>query len=127
MTSAAAAGRRARRRGRRGERIAARWLRARGYRVLARNVQSVGREVDLVVESPDGRQVVLVEVKSSLDPVAVLARRIDPRQLRRLESVARSMHAGSLVRRRPTRVDVMLVHIGSCWRHHVRHLRGESS
>lgn len=50
--------------GRRGERIAARYLRRRGYRVLARNLRAPMGEIDLLCESPDGREIVVVEVKT---------------------------------------------------------------
>lgn len=56
--------RRRRSTGSRGERVAARHLRARGYRVLARNVRDRGGEIDLVAQAPDGRTIVIVEVKA---------------------------------------------------------------
>ena len=50
--------------GRRGERRAARFLRRRGYRILHRNL-TIGRdEADLVALDPDGRTIVIVEVKT---------------------------------------------------------------
>lgn len=52
-----------RRRGRAGERLAAKHLKSKGYRVLARNLRSRHGELDLVVWSPDGA-VVAVEVKA---------------------------------------------------------------
>ena len=45
-----------------GERIAERWLRARGWTVLARRFRSGHRDLDLVVRQ--GRQVAFVEVKA---------------------------------------------------------------
>ena len=48
-----------------GERIAERWLRARGWTVLARRVRSGHRDLDLVVRL--GRQVAFVEVKARRD------------------------------------------------------------
>lgn len=50
--------------GSRGERVAARHLRARGYRVLAKNARDRGGEIDLVAQAPDGRTIVIVEVKA---------------------------------------------------------------
>lgn len=50
--------------GRRGERIAARYLKQRGFRVLGRNVHVGVGEADLVCLSPDGSAVVVVEVKA---------------------------------------------------------------
>ena len=45
-----------------GERLAAGWLEARGYRVLARNWRCVYGELDLIAEEAD--ELVFVEVKT---------------------------------------------------------------
>jgi len=50
--------------GDRGERLAARWLKRRGYRILHRKL-TIGRdEADLVAVDPGGRALVIVEVKT---------------------------------------------------------------
>jgi putative endonuclease len=50
--------------GDRGERLAARWLARRGFRILHRKL-TIGRdEADLVAVDPDGRTLVIVEVKT---------------------------------------------------------------
>jgi putative endonuclease len=50
--------------GDRGERLAARWLSRRGFRILHRKL-TIGRdEADLVAVDPDGRTLVIVEVKT---------------------------------------------------------------
>ncbi|MEM9415808.1 MAG: YraN family protein [Planctomycetota bacterium] len=51
--------------GPRGERIAERYLRKRKYKTLARNLRTKLGEIDLLVLSPDRKQVILVEVKTS--------------------------------------------------------------
>ncbi|GAB4550068.1 MAG: hypothetical protein Tsb0013_11680 [Phycisphaerales bacterium] len=51
-----------------GERLAARHLRRRRYRVLGRNVRSKAGEIDLVALAPDRRTLVIVEVKTRLAP-----------------------------------------------------------
>lgn len=48
--------------GRRGERLAARFLRRKGYRILNRNWRCLAGEIDLVCA--DGDELVFVEVKS---------------------------------------------------------------
>ena len=54
--------------GRRGERLAGRWLKRHGYRVLGSNLRNAFGEVDLLVEAPDRRTVVVVEVKTAALP-----------------------------------------------------------
>ena len=50
--------------GDRGERLAARWLKRQGYRILYRKL-TIGRdEADLVAVDPEGRALVIVEVKT---------------------------------------------------------------
>ncbi|MHA6511378.1 YraN family protein [Tessaracoccus sp. Z1128] len=50
--------------GRRGEDKAVEYLVARGWRVLARNWRCREGEIDIVAAEPDGRTLVVVEVKS---------------------------------------------------------------
>jgi putative endonuclease len=47
-----------------GERLAARWLKRRGYRILHRGLRVGHDEADLVAVDPDGRTLVIVEVKT---------------------------------------------------------------
>ena len=54
--------------GRRGERLAARWLKRHGYQILAVNLRYRFGEVDLLVQAPDRRTIVFVEVKSATPP-----------------------------------------------------------
>src|SRR5438445_10894938 len=63
--------------GEEGERVAARFLEARGYRILERNYRTRRGEIDLIAE--DGRVLVFVEVKVRLDdrfggPAAAITR-----------------------------------------------------
>ena len=50
--------------GTRGERLASNWLRARGYKILERNLPLGDDEADLVALDPDQKTVVIVEVKT---------------------------------------------------------------
>src|SRR5438876_11445110 len=68
--------------GEEGERAAARFLEARGYRILERNYRTRRGEIDLIAE--DGRVLVFVEVKVRLDarcggPAAAITRANQPR------------------------------------------------
>jgi putative endonuclease len=74
--------------GPRGERVAARWLRRRGYRILARNLVLGSDEADLLVRAPDGRTTVIVEVKSRVGPDWPEAR-VDRAKQRRLARLGR--------------------------------------
>ena len=113
--------------GRRGERIAARWLCRRGHRVLARNLRWGRLELDLLVESPDGRQVIVVEVKTGHGSIDHVMARVRPPQMRRLELVARHIQRGQMVRGRPMRTDVVLVLLDRPWSQRVVHLRGDDA
>ena len=50
--------------GARGERLAANFLRARGYKILERNLPLGDDEADLVALDPDEKTIVIVEVKT---------------------------------------------------------------
>ena len=106
--------------GRRGERIAATWLRRRGYRITGRNIRRGSREVDLLGTSPDGRLQVVIEVKSGCGTFEQLAGRVDAGKRRRICSVAARLPRGTM----PIRFDVVLVRFmtGGGW--DVRHLPG---
>ncbi len=77
---------RAERRGRRAERLAALWLRLKGYRILARRYRTPMGEIDLVVRR--GRTLAFVEVKARARPAVALAA-ITPRQRWRTANAAR--------------------------------------
>ncbi|HRY25838.1 MAG: YraN family protein [Geminicoccaceae bacterium] len=74
------------RRGRRAETIAAWWLAAKGYRVLARRAATPWGEIDLVCRQ--GACVVFVEVKAR-QSVAAALESLGPRQRRRIADAAR--------------------------------------
>lgn len=105
--------------GRRGEWLAAWYLRLKGWRVLARRVRTPRGEVDLVVRR--GRTVAFVEVKWRRDG-AGLDNAIDAARLRRVAAAAEALaprYAGCAAQ---VRVDVMLmapgrwpVHLANAW------------
>ena len=76
--------------GRRAERIAALWLRLKGYRILAHRFRAPGGEIDLIAAWPVFgvlRRVAFVEVKQRQSGAA-LAEAITPGQRRRIEAAA---------------------------------------
>lgn len=94
--------------GRRGERIAERYLRRRGWVVLARRYQSPLGEVDLV--ALDGDQLVFAEVKARTDVRAVDSSQIvHPDQRRRIEHAARYFIASRSQTHRSWRIDLVVV------------------
>jgi putative endonuclease len=77
--------------GRRSERTAARFLRSHGYRILAANLADRLGELDLLALDPDGRTLVVVEVRSvaGTDPVPA-ARSVNyPKQKKLTEATLR--------------------------------------
>lgn len=93
--------------GQRGENIAARYLEARGLRLLERNYRCRGGEIDLVML--DGSTLVLVEVRlrSSAD-FGGAAASVGPRKQRRLVHAARHlMMTRHEFREWPIRFDVV--------------------
>lgn len=117
--------RRAWRRGRRGELLAAWWLRLKGYRILARDFRSPVGEIDLIARR--GRVLALVEVKAR-SSLADAGEAIGRQQR---ERIARA--AGVFLQRYPAlgaldlRFDAVLIapgrrprHLPDAWRQELR-------
>lgn len=97
-----------------GERAAARHLKQNRYRILVQNLANAFGEIDLVAQAPDGRTVVIVEVKTrQLEHAEHAGKgilpevRVAPAKQRKLVALA-----GQLLRRydlkdRPVRFDVI--------------------
>lgn len=77
--------------GEEGERLAARFLEERGYRIVARRWRGAGREIDLIAEK--GGVVALVEVKTRRSPLAPPMLAVDRRKRRQLAAAARLAEA----------------------------------
>jgi putative endonuclease len=103
-------------RGRRGERLALWWLRAKGYRILAQDYRSPVGEIDVVARR--GRILAIIEVKSR-DTVDAAAEAISLRQRGRIIAAAR-LYLGRNPRHADcsVRFDVMLV-IPGRWPRHI--------
>lgn len=106
---------RAEKRGRRGEDLAAWWLRFHGWRILAQRVKTPRGEVDLVAKR--GRTLAFVEVKTRKSD-AELSIAIDHPRLRRVAAAADLLYPRYAKGAENVRIDVILV---APWRlpHHL--------
>lgn len=93
--------------GRQGEREAARHLKRQGYRILAANVRNRSGELDLIAEAPDGRTVVIVEVKSGTGGSIRPEVHVNREKRRRLVALAAQFARRHRFTDRPLRFDVI--------------------
>lgn len=94
--------------GARCERAAARHLRLRGYRIVARNFRAAGAEVDLV--AIDGETLVFVEVKARRSLVAGTPEAaVDERKQRHIRRAAEIFVDRHRAHRKPIRFDVVAI------------------
>lgn len=101
-------------RGRRGERIAAWWLRLKGWRILDQRVRTVVGEVDLVARKGD--LIAFVEVKTRAT-AAELDLAIDERRLARVAAAAAMLLPRYATAGEDIRIDVILIAPGARPRH----------
>ena len=94
--------------GREGEQLAARYLEAQGYRIVARNVRAARVEIDLIVRR--GQDLIIVEVKSRRETGAngfghhgAAAEAVDRRKQARLRNGTRAWLIENPQERRRTR------------------------
>jgi len=100
--------------GRRGERIAAWWLRLKGWRILDKRVRTPAGEVDLVARK--GNLIAFVEVKMRATS-AELDFAIDDRRLTRVAAAAEVLMPRYAGPGDDIRVDVILLAPGTMPRH----------
>ena len=107
----------------RGERWAAWWLRVRRYRLLHRNLRAHGAEADLIMLDPDGRTVVIVEVKTRRDDALWPEAALGPVKQRSMERIADYLAGHGARQTAPMRFDAVVI----VWPHGgvpaVRHYR----
>jgi len=101
-------------RGRRGERLAAWYLRLKGWRILDQRVRTPAGEVDLVAKR--GALIAFVEVKLRAS-AAELDFAIDHRRLQRVAAAAESLAPRYATAGEDIRIDVILIAPGSRPRH----------
>ncbi len=110
--------------GRRGERIAAKWLRRNRYRIIGRNVSVGVGEADIVCIAPDGRTLVIIEVKTrkqsdKAQPPPEAS--VGAQKQHKLRLVARAIARRPGFESRPVRIDVIGVELPVKGRPIVRH------
>ena len=93
--------------GARGETVAAKYLQAKGYRVLKRNLRLRIGEIDLLCLAPDRKTVVLVEVKTRRRGDMAPESNITFHKKRKLLSLARVLKKMKQYSRSPLRIDVI--------------------
>jgi putative endonuclease len=92
-----------------GEDLAARFLMKQGYRILDRNLKLVDDEADLVAIDPDGRTVVIVEVKTRRNDTIAPEWSIHHSKQAHMARLASRLQRRSLYRDRPFRFDAIAV------------------
>jgi putative endonuclease len=99
----------AERRGHNSERLAALWLRLKGYRILARRLKTRAGEIDLVAAAPFG-PVCFIEVKARGAGRGVAAESVGPGQQTRIARAA-SLYLASRpgLARRGSRFDIVAI------------------
>ena len=95
--------------GARGERAADAFLRKLGYRVLQRNLEVGDDEADLLALDPDGRTVVIVEVKTREDDAIAPEESVNALKQRRLTRLALRLQKQPRYGDAPFRFDVIAV------------------
>lgn len=99
-----------RRRGRSGERLAAKHLKNKGYHVLDRNVRSRLGELDLIALDPDGRTIVSVEVKAGrANPDYPPELHVTPAKQKKILALTAAFARRRKLTDRPFRFDVIAV------------------
>ncbi len=95
--------------GQRGERFAATWLKAQGFRILLRNHKVGDDEADLVVLDPDGQTIVIVEVKTRRDATIPIEASIGGKKRFRMARLATRMQKAGPYEGKPMRLDAITI------------------
>lgn len=95
--------------GGRGEQLAARWLKQNGFRILKRNLAIGDDEADLVVLDPDGKTVVIVEVKTRGDDCITPEASVTRRKQFHVARLAARLQKQKAYRDRPIRFDAIAI------------------
>ena len=108
----------------RGERVAVRFLKRRGYRILARNLRNRFGEIDLIVQPRGEPTIVIVEVKAGTGGRHRPEVHVTPHQQRKLVALAAQAVRRHRLHGRPIRFDVIAVDFIDDQKPAVRHYVG---
>ncbi len=86
-------------------------LKQKNYRVMATNLRNRFGEIDLVALTPDGKTVVIVEVKTAESPNARPELRVDQKKQKRLTALAAQIVRRYKLQNKPIRFDVVAVNL----------------
>ena len=95
--------------GEKGELRAVEYLRAHGYTIAERNMTLGKDEADIVAIDPDGRTVVIVEVKTRRDDHVLPEEQVNPAKQHHLSRLGGRLLQLKRFRDRPLRFDVIAI------------------
>jgi len=111
--------------GRRGERLAAKFLKHSGHRILARNVETPFGEIDLVAREKLGGRIIFVEVKTrSCERIARAEQAVGRKKQRHIVRAAQAWLKSKGIIDPPMRFDVVAVTFDNAGDPQIRHTPG---
>ncbi|NIA22309.1 MAG: YraN family protein [Anaerolineaceae bacterium] len=111
--------------GRRGEHLAAKFLKQCGHRILARNVETPFGEIDLVAREKRSGRIIFVEVKTrSGEEIARAEQAVGRRKQRHIVRAAQAWLKSKGIADPPMRFDVLAVTFDAAGDPRIRHTPG---
>ena len=108
--------------GRKGERLAAKFFKRSGHRILARNVQTPFGEIDLVTREKLSGRIIFVEVKTrSSEKIARAEQAVGRKKQRHIVRAAQAWLKSKGIADPPMRFDVVAVTFDQAGEPQVRH------
>ena len=98
--------------GQKGEALARKFLRKKGWKIVTKNLRVGHDEVDIIALSPKGKTLALVEVRSTQNPNQDPRQTIGHRKRRCMARAARKLRALAHCHNTRLRVDLVTVNFG---------------